>query len=118
MTEQKSLDRLGCCPNCKSNWDGGDIKQALSLMDINQFKKDDELEKLAGEYGWTKENGKRFTATKVYEVSPTPLVKFVFLECPECLHVFDEQNGKEYGSIYLAKQEMLTDEEEQESPED
>lgn len=101
------INRLGNCPNCKCNWDAGDIRERLSRMDVHQFKKPVEIDAIAAQYGWTPENLKRFSATRVHEIAPTPLVGFVFLECTECLHAFDELSGKEYPSIYFAKNNYL-----------
>jgi hypothetical protein len=110
MSTQQNIDKLGECPNCKEHWDGGDIFHGLQKMSIHIHKSEKEVKELARTYGWSEDNPIHFSRTNTIEAS-LPLVKFIFLECPKCLHVFDSLTGKEFSSIQEAKRKILIEEE-------
>ena len=80
-----------CCPECKANWDGGDILEELvRLKDEGTFYQnysDADLIKAAGDYGWTQENKKRFSHLIGMELSmddPEHYDGVSYWICPEC----------------------------------
>jgi len=102
------IDRLGNCPHCKINWDGGDIRDTLSMLDVNTHETKGEINKLAANYGWSETDKKRFTKALVYEFNMQPTdIKVTFYECPECRNAFDAETGKQYNSIQLAKDSLV-----------
>lgn len=109
LMEENKINRHGLCPHCQENWDGGDVFEALSKMDINMMKSPDDVRILAGNFGWSPDNPTNFSKTNVIELIPTPLMKLIYLQCPKCMYVYDAQTGKEYSSIQAAKSELVFD---------
>lgn len=93
--ELKQLDKYGLCPNCKTSWDGGDILEEVTKLDVYIHKTYKELASIAENYGWTEFNKIRFT-----RLSTTIRADKTLYTCPEirCAHVFDEE-GNEYESL-------------------
>jgi hypothetical protein len=92
----ENIDRFGKCPNCGTNWNGGDVYEKLSNMSCHSTKKPAELKTLAGYYGWTEDNKTDFSNLITHELQGRHL-----LECPKitCGHIFDRETGQEFISI-------------------
>lgn len=100
--EQKPIDKLGKCPHCNKDWDGGDIYDVLASMGVNVIKSQKDVEELAKGYGWTPENKLHFSNTNTIEIDH-PLMKEVFYQCNKCNYVYEALTGKEYRNIQEAK---------------
>lgn len=94
------------CPDCGQDWDGGDIREAMANLDVNNYVDASVIEKLASMYGWTPEERKRFTKVKVYEIERFG-AKFTFWECPKCFHVLHRESGRCYVNIAEARNQIL-----------
>lgn len=118
---QAPLDRHGDCPNCKASWDGGDIYETLSMMDIHIAKPPSDVLKLAEQFGWTKENKKRFSNIISHEIESSTYtttndinskaskkitVSTTFYQCPKCLHAFIPLTGKHFDSLNEARNSL------------
>ena len=60
------MDHSGLCPKCGADWDNGDIVAFFKNMRASgdrywANKTDDEIVKVAGDYGWTPETPKHFS---------------------------------------------------------
>lgn len=102
-TKNAPIDKNGCCPNCNTTWDGGDIYESLYKLDIFMQKSSEEVKKHANQfYGWTPENAKRFS--NVIGITISRLGDQVnYYQCPNCLHVFDADTGKEFINLNEAR---------------
>lgn len=77
------VENLTECPSCKGNWDGGDIYEVLRLHTTYDKYSDEEVKKLAEDYGWSEKNKKHFSQLIGIEISE--LYDGVsFWECPHC----------------------------------
>jgi hypothetical protein len=70
------------CPHCNCELDDGDIYTKLRHNKYYTDKTDVEVKLSATYYGWTTNNGKRFTKKIVVQ----PLDGIQYLICPECKH--------------------------------
>jgi hypothetical protein len=89
------------CPHCNANWDGGDIYETLLERskdpdDLFFGDKPKKIERIAKNYGWTKENPTRFQRLiTVYESACNmPVLVSSAWQCPDCKHYFDEDPTK------------------------
>lgn len=96
----KPIDRFGLCPCCKVSWDGGDIYEELLKKGVLSVNIGD-AKKAAGMYGWTEFDKKHFSTLLTYE-----LEQGIFVECPNCNHMFNQDTSKEYKSLYDLKEEL------------
>lgn len=88
------------CPICNGNWDDGDVCEVLSRQD--KFKNNPgRLLNAAGNYGWTKENPKRFSKLTLVKTR-FPRDKMTYHQCPEC------EAGWDADSFALIKTPKLT----------
>lgn len=72
---------LDPCPHCGFELDDGEIYENLKDNIFYRHLSEEELLKVAQQYGWTKENKKRFTnRVTVKPVDGTPK----FVKCPYC----------------------------------
>lgn len=95
------LDRHGKCPNCDTSWDGGDILEHLTNMDVFTNKTPKEIEEIAtNNYGWNPVDRPRFSKLIGHDLEEVSL-----MQCPNirCCHVFDKETGQEYASVIDAK---------------
>lgn len=94
VTAPLELDRHGICPECGSNWDDGDILERLKKLREDGViyygsKTDAELIEIAGHYGWTPDNPKRFSRIIGVELGydhPDHYDGVSFWRCPDCGH--------------------------------
>lgn len=94
------VNRFGCCPNCKTDWNGGDVRNHLATMDVNQYRSSKEIDALAAQFGWTASNPTNFSKAKIIEVTiPTQVKKEAYYECPECHYVYEADTGKEFRNL-------------------
>ena len=68
------------CPYCNYELDDGDIYHKLRTNVFYLVKTDAEIKELAQQYGWTPENGKRFTKRVIVQPFDGPQ----YVMCPEC----------------------------------
>lgn len=101
MTE---INRFGICPNCSTNWRGGDIFTSLASLSCNSHRPESELIKMAANYGWTVDNRVHFSNTISHEVDGKTL-----LECPKitCGHIFNRYTGEEYRNMFDAQRGIV-----------
>ncbi len=79
-----NLDRYGCCPNCKTSWDGGDLFESLRSLDLYKANSDEEIQNIARNYGWTPEN--RIHSSRLIGIEIRGLYDGVaFYRCPNTL---------------------------------
>lgn len=87
-----TIDSYGKCPACGSSWDNGDIFERLSDLresgdEFYKNKTDAELQEIAGHYGWTPDNPKRFSRVIGVELPyshPQHYDGVSFWRCPDC----------------------------------
>ena len=95
------LDRKGFCPNCKINWEGKDILEHLSDMDVFTNESEDKLKEIANKsFNWKQDNPQSFSEVIIHSYNG----KTVY-QCPniKCMHVFDPISGEEYFSMFNFK---------------
>lgn len=95
--EPKLLVEHGDCPACGKSWDDGDILENLIALrdsppggEFYKHKTDEDLRKIAGYYGWSPENPRRFSKVIGVELPyghPDRYDGVSFWRCPHC----DEQ---------------------------
>jgi hypothetical protein len=98
------VDRSGRCPCCNENWDGGDILEQLSKLDIF-FMIPKEAKKMAEKYGWTEWEKKRFSNVIGVEFEKH-LQKTNMVQCPKCRHVFNVVTGQHFRSLNEARNNL------------
>lgn len=103
------LDKYSDCPNCHFNWDGGNMLETLSKLDIFSGKSITELRQIASTYGWTPENQARFSNVIIITLGVAPLVpeEITFYQCPGCKYIFEPITGRDYSSLTQAKFDMI-----------
>jgi len=84
------LDRDGLCPACGTNWNAGDIFETFKQMRAagDSFyvnKTDEEIEEIAGQYGWTRENPVSFSRLIGVEIRGE-YDGVSYWRCPDCNH--------------------------------
>lgn len=94
------INRHGQCPNCEHGWDGGDIVQELSKLDLFKGNSQQEMLKIAGNYGYTETNPTRFS--KLESVELPNMGSSAFWRCPKCRHVWDKITNHHYVSLNQA----------------
>ena len=100
MSNTHAIDRNGACPHCCHSWDGQDIFESLNMMDVHAASKSQaDVAKLAIQFGWTPDNGKKFSKVIVYEMF-SETGKDIFYQCPKCQHVYNSITGEHFNSIY------------------
>jgi ribosomal protein L37AE/L43A len=77
------------CPKCNANWDGGDIYEVLfkrtkDSEDCYIGYEPEQIELIAKEYGWTKENPVRFQRL----ITVKRRNGSNCWQCPDCKHYF------------------------------
>ncbi len=77
MDKQQHIDP---CPHCSYELDDGDIYDKLRTNVYYTNKTDAEVEQIAQKYGWTPENGKRFSK----RITVQPFDEPQYVMCPEC----------------------------------
>lgn len=110
------IDRYGKCPSCSELWDGGNMVETLSHLDVFKEFTDNEILKLAiNGYGYDPQNPKRFSRLVVISVvsdkeseysldeTPTPAN---FMMCPSCGNAWDINSGKHLGSLNEARKTL------------
>lgn len=80
----------GLCPECGANWNNGDIVEVFKQMrdkgdDFWKNKTDEEIEKHANNYGWTREVPKSFSRLVGVEIRGY-YDGVAYWECPDCKH--------------------------------
>lgn len=110
------INKYGLCPNCKTNWNGGDIRQTIGKLNLFYHKSDKELDEVAAKYGWTEFNKSNFTRV----VTTTLEDGRILFTCPKitCSHIFDSVSEKEYdcmtnvlnNNFIVRKEEILKEE--------
>ena len=98
------VNRSGRCPCCNENWDGGDIFEELSKLDIF-FMIPKEAKKMAEKYGWTEWEKKRFSNVIGVEFEKH-LQKTNMVQCPKCRHVFNVVTGQHFRSLNEARNNL------------
>jgi hypothetical protein len=83
-------DFQGACPECGTNWNNGDIVEVFTKMradgdDFWKDKTDEEIEKHANNYGWTKEKPKCFSRIVGVEIRGY-YDGVAYWSCPDCKH--------------------------------
>lgn len=68
------------CRYCDYNLDGGDIYQVLSELDEYKKLNSEEMSIIAGHYGWTPNNKKRFDKIVIIQFDNKPQIEV----CPKC----------------------------------
>lgn len=102
------IDRFGSCPSCGSNWDGGDIYEAISNLDINMGKSPESILKLVElNYGYNLVNKKRFTKLvgvtfEKGNTSPLP----DYYKCPYCGNMWNSVTHEHFNSIKELKEKL------------
>lgn len=87
-----SFNKHGHCPNCNTDFDGGDILQVLSNLSVFAGKGQKEVLKFATEtYGYTIENQRRFSNTIAFQLAHSGTV---YYRCPSCRAVFDANSHR------------------------
>lgn len=96
-----TIDKTGLCPNCKTDWNAGDILAELQKLDIFFLKNYKDMEKVAGNYGWKANSKSNLSKVKVYEYEDGTTL----IECPnmKCGHVFNTNTGEEWDSMFAYK---------------
>lgn len=91
------INKYGQCPNCKEEWNQGDIKQNISKLSLFGYKSDYEMSKIAGNYGW-----KEFSKTNFSRVSSiiTEDGRELY-KCPNirCGYIFDSETEEEFDCL-------------------
>lgn len=94
------INKQHSCPECQANWQGDDIFNHLTKMDLYVNKTPREMEVIAGYYGWTPENKLTFSLLKKIEI-PELAGGMTFYQCPneKCLKVFESKTSEMYPSL-------------------
>jgi hypothetical protein len=95
------LDKFGKCPTCGCNWNGGDIKEHISKMQVFHSRTEGELMQIAASYGWTPQNPIRFT--KLVNVNRGP--NKMYWRCPSCRDTYDQITGEKVSFKKLIQEE-------------
>jgi hypothetical protein len=74
------LDHHGLCPNCGSDWDGGDIFATLRAQEWTKNMSDKELQNLVSESYSTPRRFSRLIGVEVTDVYDG----VAFWACPDC----------------------------------
>lgn len=120
------VDMYNLCPHCSFNWDGGDVLEQLKNLSLHVTKSDNELIKLASNYGWYPDSPKRLTNLIIVKIEANiartrtdlyvqeaighePRVEEIlynntYVECPQCRHVWNKDTGEHYNNINELKQ--------------
>lgn len=97
------LNRQGQCPICEFGWDGGDILETLSTLDIFKNKSRTEMLQMAKqEYGYSETNPTRFTALNNIELKGTEYEGKSLWQCPKCSTVWDKVTSQQYKNLAAA----------------
>jgi hypothetical protein len=111
-----ALNRYGLCPNpeCRCNWDAGDILQNLRMLHAFTDKTSQDLVNIAfNAYGYNPQNPKNFSKViAISIVNDTPLdinapviiIPPDFYQCPSCRKVWDANTEQQFDSLEQAKQ--------------
>lgn len=99
-------DHKGCCPECGSNWDGGDIYEYFLDVKNNptsegyayyKDKTDAEIMASAESYGYRPNDKKHFSKLIGIELpynDPDHYDGISYWQCPECMVAWNRFNGK------------------------
>lgn len=94
-----NMNKFGECPNpeCKADWDGGDILENLKKLSAFINKSNVEIEKIAlDSYGYDEQHKKHFSKVIIIHVSTGRIV----YKCPHCGSVYNAQTGERFSSLY------------------
>lgn len=103
--ENNNLDRFGNCPSCGTNFDGGDIYEVISKLDIHMNKSAADMLKFAEiNYGYNSVNKKHFSnligvTLAGSENKPLP----DFWKCPHCGTIWDAETSKQFKNLNEAR---------------
>lgn len=86
-------DETKVCPKCGADWDAGDIYETLRKQDHYKDKSDEEVKKVAGNYGWTEETPKRFSHLTGVEIRGR-YDGVSYWECPNCKTSWNRFTGE------------------------
>lgn len=91
------IDRFGKCPNCEEDWTGEDVHTELNGLSVFTHKTPNEMENLASNFGWSKDNPSKFSKVIVIDIE----AEKELYKCPNirCSHLFDPETGIEWESI-------------------
>ena len=86
--ETAKLKHAGLCPECGADWNAGDILETFKQKktdgdDFWKDKTDEEIEKIAGQYGWTPEKPISFSRLIGVEIRGE-YDGVSYYRCPEC----------------------------------
>jgi len=88
------IDILNKCPSCGRKWDGGDIKEVVSRLDVFSNRSSGYLERAANSgYGYSPENPNRFTKAIIIEKDG---VRYIKCHSILCGHIFNIETEEEY----------------------
>lgn len=102
------LNRYGICPNpeCKTDWDAGDILDNLKRVSALSMKSEEDLVNIAFKsFGYNKLNPKHFSKVIAITVisDDSRLTEPHFYMCPKCRCVWDADTSQEYTSLLAGK---------------
>lgn len=82
------------CPECKCNWNDGDIYEVLRSKPSYNDKTDEEVKKIANDYyGWSEESPKHFSRLIGIEILGE-YDGISYWKCPECNNLWNRFTGK------------------------
>jgi hypothetical protein len=110
----KMLDKIGLCPACGYDWDGGDVYEVLRAMPSYADKTDDEVKLAAAFYEWyddiavyrqaspwfTDEDAAKMPSedrrhfSRRLNVYDQDLDRTVAYACPKCNAQWDRETGE------------------------
>lgn len=93
------IDKHQNCPNCNHSWKGMDVVEYLRMMDVYTHKTEEELQKIAALYGWTKENPVAFSKAKIILRADN---QGFLLQCPNCKTVYDHETADTFENLQIA----------------
>lgn len=95
------LDKHGNCPACGRDWNGGDVLEEISKIELLINTTDKELVTAAESFGWETENKVRFSKVKTIQIEDK-----TYFQCHNirCGTIFDAETGERYESMYDIKQ--------------
>lgn len=100
----KRMNKLGVCPHCNTDWDGGDIYEVIVKLDVYTHKNAKEIKLLAESFGWSEFDKKHFTNVTVHTIEGITYFKCHNMKCG---YVFNSETGEEFDSLNSAKNSNL-----------
>lgn len=78
------------CRYCDYNLDDGDVYQVLSELDEYKKLNREEMMMIAGNYGWTQKDKKRFSKIYIIQFDDKPQIEV----CPKCSGIWPNDKNK------------------------